>query len=88
MTTVDEHEFYKMMRTREARITTFMQLELEVCLKEVTWMIRCHNCEALNCPYEEYSAMLLPTPPTRPTIGGGEGDVTKFVPIFEETARK
>ena len=51
------------MRTREARIRTFMQLELEACLEEVSWMIRCHNCEALNCPQEEYPARLLPTPP-------------------------
>ena len=63
MTTVDEHEYYKMMRTREARIRTFMQLEHEACLEEVNWMIRCHNCEALNCPQEEYPARLLPTPP-------------------------
>ena len=52
-----------MMRTRAARIRTFMQLELEACLEEVNWMIRCHNCEALNCPQEEYPARLLPTPP-------------------------
>ena len=26
-------------------------------------MIRCYNCEALNCPQEEYPARLLPTPP-------------------------
>ena len=26
-------------------------------------MIRCHNCEALNCPQEECPARLLPTPP-------------------------
>ena len=63
MTTADEHEYYKMMRTREARIRTFMQLELEACLEEVNWMIICHNCEALNCPQEEYPARLLPTPP-------------------------
>ena len=63
MTTVDEHEYYKMMRTREARMRTFMQLELEACLEEINWMIRCHNCEALNCPQEEYPARLLPTPP-------------------------
>ena len=50
MTTVDEHEYYKMMRTREERIRTFMQLELEACLKEVSWMLRCHNCEALDFP--------------------------------------
>ena len=63
MTTVDEHEYYKMMRTREARIRTFMQLELEACLEELNWMIICHNCEALDCPQEEYPARLLPTPP-------------------------
>ena len=51
------------MRTREARIRTFMQLELEACLEEINWMIRCHNCEALNCPQEEYPARLFPTPP-------------------------
>ena len=63
MTTVDEHEYYKMMWTREARIRTFMQLELEACLEEVSWTKRCHNCEALNRPQEEYPARLLPTPP-------------------------
>ena len=63
MTTVDEHEYYKMMRTRETRVRTFMQLELEACLEKVDWMIICHNCEALNCPQEEYPARLLPTPP-------------------------
>ena len=63
MTTVDEHEYYKIMRTREARVRTFMQLELEACLEKVDWMIICHNCEALNCPQEEYPARLLPTPP-------------------------
>ena len=63
MATVDKHEYYKMMRTREARIRTFMQLELEVCLEEVNSMTRCHNCEALNCLQEEYPARLLPTPP-------------------------
>ena len=52
-----------MIRTREARIRTFMQLELEACLEEVKCMIRCHNCEPLNCPQEEYPARLLPTPP-------------------------
>ena len=61
--TVDEHECYKVMLKREARIRTFMQLELEACLEELNWMIRCHNCEALNCPQEEYPAKLLPTPP-------------------------
>ena len=63
MTTVDEHEYYKMMWMREARIRTFIQLELEPCLEEASWMIRCHNCEALNRPQEEYPARLLPTPP-------------------------
>ena len=57
MTTAGEHEYYKMMRTREA------ELELEACLEEVKWMIRYHNCEAVNCPQEEYPARLLPTPP-------------------------
>ena len=52
-----------MMRTREARIRTFMQLELEACLEEVNWMIRCHKCDALNCLQEKYPARLLPTPP-------------------------
>ena len=53
-----------MMRKREARIRTFMQLELEACLEELNWMIRCHNCEALSCPQEEYTARPLPiTPP-------------------------
>ena len=27
-------------------------------------MIRYHNCEALNCPQEEYPGRLLPTPPS------------------------
>ena len=63
MTTVYDHEYYSLMRTREARIRTSMQLELEACLEEVRWMLRCHNCEALNCPQEEYPARLLPTPP-------------------------
>ena len=26
-------------------------------------MLRCHNCEVLDCPQEEYPARLLPTPP-------------------------
>ena len=52
-----------MMPTREAKIRTFMQLEIEACLEELNWMIRCHNCETLNCPQEEYPARLLPSPP-------------------------
>ena len=52
-----------MIRTREARIRTFMQLELEACLEEVSWTIRCHNCEALDSPQDEYPARGLPTPP-------------------------
>ena len=63
MTTVDEHKYYEMMRTREASIRIFMPLELEACLEELNWMMRCHNCEALNCPQEEYPARLLPTLP-------------------------
>ena len=63
MTTVDKHEYYKMIRACEERIRTFMQLELEACLDEVSWMLRCHSCEVLNCSQEEYPARLLPTPP-------------------------
>ena len=65
MTTVfvNEHENFKMVRAREDRIRTFMQLELEACLEEVSWSIRCYNCEVLGCPQEEYPARLLPTLP-------------------------
>ena len=63
MTTVDKHEYHKMIRAREERIRTFMQLELEACLEEVSWMLRCYNCEALDCQQEEYPARLLPSPP-------------------------
>ena len=49
---VDEHEYHKVMREREARIRTFMQLELEACLEELNWMTRCHNCEAGRIPGE------------------------------------
>ena len=61
--TVDEHEYHKVMQEREARIRTFMHLELEACLEESNWMVRSHNCEALNYPQEEYPASLLPAPP-------------------------
>ena len=63
MTTVHEHEYFKMMRAREDRIRTSMQLELEACFEEVSWSIRCYNCEVLGCPQEEYPARLLPTLP-------------------------
>ena len=65
MTTVfvNEHEYFKMVRAREDRIRTFMQLELEACLEEVSWSIRCYNCEVLGCPQEEYPERLLPTLP-------------------------
>ena len=63
MTTVHEHEYFKMMRAREDRIRTFMQLELEACLEDVSWSIRCYNCGVLGCPQEEYPARLLPTLP-------------------------
>ena len=63
MATVNEHEYFKMVRAREDRIRTFMQLELEACLEEVCWSIRCYNCEVLGCPQEEYPARLLPTLP-------------------------
>ena len=52
-----------MLWMREARVRTFMQLELEACQEEIVWMIRCHNCEALNRPLEEYPARPLPIPP-------------------------
>ena len=64
MTTVNEHdEYFKMVRAREDSIRTFMQLELEVCMEEVCWSIRCYNCEVLGCSQEEYPARLLPTLP-------------------------
>ena len=65
MTTVivNEHEYFKMAQAREDRIRTFMQLELEACLEEVRWSIRCYNCEVLGCPQEKYPARLLPTLP-------------------------
>ena len=63
MTTVKEHEYFKMVRAREDMIRTFMQLDLEACLEEVCWSIRCYNCEILGCPQEEYPARLLPTLP-------------------------
>ena len=56
-------EYEKMLWMREARIRTFMHFELEACQKEIVWMIRCHNCEALNHPQEEYPARPLPMPP-------------------------
>ena len=60
---VNEHEHLKMVRAREDRTRTFMQLELEACLEEVRWSITCYNCEVLGCPQEEYPARLLPTLP-------------------------
>ena len=63
MITVNEHEYFKLVRAREDRIRTFMQLELEACLEEVSWSIRCYNCEVLGYPQEEYPARLLPTLP-------------------------
>ena len=55
-------EYEKMLWMHEARIRTFMQLELEACQEEIVWMITCHNCEALNRPLEEYPARPLPIP--------------------------
>ena len=52
-----------MVWMREAKIRTFMQLELEACLEEINWIKTCHNCEAFNCPQEEYPARPLPIPP-------------------------
>ena len=57
-------EYYKILRMREARIRTFMQLDLESCQEEIVWMIRCHNSEAFNRPQEEYPVRPLPIPPT------------------------
>ena len=59
----NSEEYYKMVWMREARIRTFMQLELETCQEEIIWMIICHNCRALNRPQEEYPARPLPIPP-------------------------
>ena len=55
--------YYKMLWMREARIGTFMQLELEASQEKIIWMVRCHNCKALNCPQEEYPARPLSIPP-------------------------
>ena len=57
------YEYIRIMRAREDRIRTFMQLELEASLEEVSWSIRCYNCEVLGYPQEEYPARLLPTLP-------------------------
>ena len=51
------------MWMRDTRIRTFTQLELEACLEEINWMIRCHNCEVFNCSQEEYLARPLRIPP-------------------------
>ena len=40
-----------------------MQIELEACLDEIDWMVRCHNRAAFNCPQEEYPPRPLPIPP-------------------------
>ena len=55
-------EYEKMVWMRQARIRTFMQLELEAYQEKIIWMIRCHNCEALNRPQEGYPARPLPMP--------------------------
>ena len=39
-----------------------MRIELETCLNDLDWLIRCHNCAAYNCPKEEYSPRSLPNP--------------------------
>ena len=52
-----------MARMREMRIRTFMPMELEAHVDEIDCVIRCHNCEAFNCPQEEYSPRPLPIPP-------------------------
>ena len=40
-----------------------MQMELKACFDQIDWMIRCHNCEAFNCPQEEYLPRPLSIPP-------------------------
>ena len=40
-----------------------MQLELEACQEDIVWIIRCHNCEALNHLQEEYPGRPLLIPP-------------------------
>jgi hypothetical protein len=56
-------EYRKLIWMREELIRMLMQIELEACWEELTWMINCHNCEALNRPEEEYPARPLPIPP-------------------------
>ena len=56
-------EYEKTVWMRQARIRTLMQLELEACQEEIIWRIRCHSCEALNRPQEEYTTRPLPIPP-------------------------
>ena len=53
----------KMAWMRETRTRTFMQMELEAYLDDTDWMIRFHNCEAFNCPQEEYQRRPLAIPP-------------------------
>ena len=48
---------------RETRIRIYMQMKLEACLDEIDCMLRCHNCEAFNCPQEEYPPRPLLIPP-------------------------
>ena len=55
-------EWEKMVWMRQARIGTFMQLEVEACQEEIIWMMRRHNCEALNRPQAEYPTRPLPIP--------------------------
>ena len=45
----------KMAWMRKTRIRTYMQMELEACLDDIDWMVRCHNCEAFICPQEKNS---------------------------------
>ena len=56
-------EYVKTVWMRQARIRTFMQLELEACEEEIIGVIRCHNCEGLKRPQEQYPARPLPTRP-------------------------
>ena len=56
-------EEQKMAWMPETKIRTSMQMELEACLDEVDWLIRCHNCAVYNCPENEYPPRPLSTPP-------------------------
>ena len=63
MTTVDKNVYYKRCG-RVKKNKNLRAAQTRGVLGRGYMMIICHNCEALNCPQEEYPARLLPTPPT------------------------